>query len=663
MADLWQVNQSALRWLRSSGEERNAAFSDFAQKQHRMNQRLMKTPEQDIEARRVERELRNIIQEEIDRLPRNRQLTEAEMEQFIESVSSRSAERMESVMDDILRSTYMASLAEVAGDVGTNLNFTPRHQRAFETAMSERGLAETFDGFSDETAQAFREVIQEAYETGRVSPGRITTRLIDESTWRVRSRLERIAATETWKVWQEAREQGYQEAEELLGEEFLYEFGTVEDEKTCDMCQEIIDETRGGVPMDELKEVMLRIINRHSSDSWDPLRGDREIPLPHPNCVVAGTTQIRSEDGWTEIRRIEEGDKVLTHRGNWKPVTHVFEPRTYEGELTKLTARVGEHKAKTVLTLTAKHPVLVHQNEERFWKYAKDLHEDDKVYLLARDCENCGAPIPEGGRSSAKGRKTCSEECRTRLICEKRDTEEWREKLSESTTKQLNREYEDGTRDPQEITKAARAAAKEKYGPGMYFSTGEQTREGDGNPAKRKEVRQKISEALTGEGNGMFGKMGEENPAWKPFAEQSEERCAPKSARERVLERDEHKCQFCGKSNDESIEEYGFGLDMHHVTPYRYTKDHRPENLITACRTCHMWVEGINDVEYLESGGAQFAPFDVEIEREVRKADPDRRSLPTVWNIEVADDHSYVASGFVVQNCRHTFYRTVEVPD
>jgi 5-methylcytosine-specific restriction endonuclease McrA len=48
--------------------------------------------------------------------------------------------------------------------------------------------------------------------------------------------------------------------------------------------------------------------------------------------------------------------------------------------------------------------------------------------------------------------------------------------------------------------------------------------------------------------------------------------------RRQALERDGHTCVLCGSPDK---------LGVHHKIPYRYVMEHRLENLITLCRSCH----------------------------------------------------------------------------
>lgn len=54
-----------------------------------------------------------------------------------------------------------------------------------------------------------------------------------------------------------------------------------------------------------------------------------------------------------------------------------------------------------------------------------------------------------------------------------------------------------------------------------------------------------------------------------------------------IMKRDNWLCQSCRKSNDL--------LHVHHIVPYRFSKDNSPDNLITLCPNCHSKA----DIHYL----------------------------------------------------------------
>jgi 5-methylcytosine-specific restriction endonuclease McrA len=63
--------------------------------------------------------------------------------------------------------------------------------------------------------------------------------------------------------------------------------------------------------------------------------------------------------------------------------------------------------------------------------------------------------------------------------------------------------------------------------------------------------------------------------------------------RRKTLKRDNHTCQVCGHSPDESER----GLDVHHIRPVRLfdtpEEANDLENLVSLCRSCHQRWEGI----------------------------------------------------------------------
>lgn len=69
------------------------------------------------------------------------------------------------------------------------------------------------------------------------------------------------------------------------------------------------------------------------------------------------------------------------------------------------------------------------------------------------------------------------------------------------------------------------------------------------------------------------------------------------SQRKQAVEEADGKCRVCGCTNDSHIDEYGFGLDVHHIIPI--AKFDEPEdanyveNLAPLCRPCHAKYEGM----------------------------------------------------------------------
>lgn len=98
-------------------------------------------------------------------------------------------------------------------------------------------------------------------------------------------------------------------------------------------------------------------------------------------CFVPGT-KIKTSEGLKNIEEIEEGDIVITHKGNWQPITNTFKYQEKEKIISvngiKSTAHheyyVVEKKHKDVLT-----DENIHDYAE--WIAAENL-DKDKYFLL-----------------------------------------------------------------------------------------------------------------------------------------------------------------------------------------------------------------------------------------------------------------------------------------
>lgn len=90
---------------------------------------------------------------------------------------------------------------------------------------------------------------------------------------------------------------------------------------------------------------------------------------------------------------------------------------------------------------------------------------------------------------------------------------------------------------------------------------------------------------------------GKDHPAWNG-GESSRIKYGPgwnEKKRQTVRQRDNFKCQVCGMTEEEHIEDCGRSLNVHHQTPAREFDDphvrNHPDNLITLCASCHVKVE------------------------------------------------------------------------
>lgn len=89
---------------------------------------------------------------------------------------------------------------------------------------------------------------------------------------------------------------------------------------------------------------------------------------------------------------------------------------------------------------------------------------------------------------------------------------------------------------------------------------------------------------------------GEENPNWRGGERPQRDYGKNwETQRQKALKRDGYECRACGMPQEEHLETFGKGLDVHHVIPLAEFED--PEaandigNLVTACKSCHRTFE------------------------------------------------------------------------
>lgn len=77
--------------------------------------------------------------------------------------------------------------------------------------------------------------------------------------------------------------------------------------------------------------------------------------------------------------------------------------------------------------------------------------------------------------------------------------------------------------------------------------------------------------------------VGENSPAWKGGYRYEYGGAHWKIQRRKALKRDRHRCQYCGTRE----QDWGYELDVHHVTNDSPEKTNVLSNLVTLCRKCH----------------------------------------------------------------------------
>jgi 5-methylcytosine-specific restriction endonuclease McrA len=156
----------------------------------------------------------------------------------------------------------------------------------------------------------------------------------------------------------------------------------------------------------------------------------------------------------------------------------------------------------------------------------------------------------------------------------------------------------------------------------------------------------KLGLSNIGINNNMFGKTKEKHHNWKggKIWWRGKEW---DNLKKDIIKRDNNKCQSCGMTQEEHLVKYKQPLQVHHINPYRYSKNNDEENLITLCCSCHIKIEGTNNKHILDSGGVEYMSIHILEIQKINKFEGER-----LYNFAVENDESYIADGIVVHNCR-----------
>lgn len=234
------------------------------------------------------REFDMILRDELSRLPRTKKPSKTQLQAAVTRAAWRVVERIEKLISESMKKAYLGGMDDVSRETGIQIQFGGIHEKALAQAISGEGMATTYANFSKTMATKFNDIIENAYLKGRVSIGEIVSQMVDEVGWQHRGRLERIARTETFKIWETARSNSYREAEITRGVKFKYKFGrdlgpTKKGHVQCPVCTDIIKNIpEDGLELDILIKHIVGISKKYNP-GWNPMR-DGNFPIPHPNC-------------------------------------------------------------------------------------------------------------------------------------------------------------------------------------------------------------------------------------------------------------------------------------------------------------------------------------------------------------------------------------------
>jgi len=216
--------------------------------------------------------------------------------------------------------------------------------------------------------------------------------------------------------------------------------------------------------------------------------GGKAIPFPgnpplHWQCFVDYKQPIYTSKGWVPIGKIKVGDLVLTHKGRFKKVTELIFTPKQSPEIVKIKLKNNFNK---ITSVTSEHPFMVNGK----WVCAGEIKNGDKVAFLSHKCanKNCSNMIPYFNKyccvSCSSLSQEFTEERKTKIsfsqkgkkknlksvekMIAKRWTKEKKEKQAELSRKQILQEYEFGLRNKNTIALKANDKTRELIKQGKH---------------------------------------------------------------------------------------------------------------------------------------------------------------------------------------------------
>ena len=315
-----------------------------------------------------------------------------------------------------------------------------------------------------------------------------------------------------------------------------------------------------------------------------------------------GDTKIYTDQGLKPIKEIKINDFVWTHKGRLRRVTDVYK-RSYKNQMVNIRVISGSKKSEEILqsnfqtTMTPEHPVLTY----RGWKTAGELVEGELVAVVAKECKNCGKLIPAV-------QSFCSSKCNSQY--QWKYNKEYRDKITFSVTERERKFSNLHTPEAKEKRLDKLKLRLQKQGPNHmeYY------------------IDLLIQQAAPGffrfVGDGQID-VGGLIPDW-------------------INEKEKAIIEFIGwgEDLDRRREQLEKKLEVYYSMGYRvlvlYGSEFKSPDVLK--NKIANFVSSLGSVQFI------FWPI-----KEVKKYD--LNLTKTVYNLEVEEDHSYVANGIAVHNC------------
>jgi len=287
--------------------------------------------------------------------------------------------RLKILLENALKEEMIEQLRKmnngIINEISRTLGIKMKHGKLDEQFLREQiyslEFEEVFKKYGDWFVRRLQDTINEVVLERGADWYHLSKRINEELGVGIR-RARTIARTELANMYNNLLEWNYRKAESILGE-MKYKWVNPLDSRTTECCRRIVERTKNGVSLEELKEII-----REESERYFPgfYREDRPF-LPHYNCYKDG--YVLTVEGWKRFEELKEGEEIWGIDENGRLVKDKILrviSYNYRGKMYKIWNRWFE------IEVTEDHPFLVLCDKKIVYRAEVDeLRKGDRLIV------------------------------------------------------------------------------------------------------------------------------------------------------------------------------------------------------------------------------------------------------------------------------------------
>lgn len=182
---------------------------------------------------------------------------------------------------------------------------------------------------------------------------------------------------------------------------------------------------------------------------------DRDCWLSNSlRCFISPKVLVYTSEGYKQIRNVQVGDLVLTHKGRFRKVLSRSQDLPLSERMNK--GKLVDIKVGTVkLTVTADHPFL----NDGEWIRADEIEQGQQIQVMGEKCSECGTPYFKNPTIFDVAGSFCSRNCLNQMVGRKN---------GKALSTYMKSQYAEGKRDGMKMTEAAHKAIAKRVEEGTW---------------------------------------------------------------------------------------------------------------------------------------------------------------------------------------------------